>query len=252
VSGLILRLAGPLQSWGEHSAFGDRDTVRFPTRSGLIGLLASAEGRIRDEPLDRYAPLRFTVRIDRPGTLCRDFHTIGGGYPRHRTVITAEGKRRTVETATIVTTRHYLADAVFCVAVDGPDELTDTLAAAVRAPRWQPYLGRRSCPPSEPLLVRAGVADAAAELHDRVPLARFPQWESAEPVSVDFVTEGSRSDAGTVTELADVPASFHRLTRRYRTRAITITARPMPAHLCAGRGQTYLDALHSYATKENP
>lgn len=264
MSGLVLRLAAPLQSWGEHSAFGDRDTVRFPTRSGLIGLLACAEGHRRDEPLDRYEPLRFTVRIDRPGTPCRDFHTIGGGYPRHRTVLTAERKRRTVETATIVTKRHYLADAVFCVAVDGPDELTEALAAALRAPRWQPYLGRRSCPASEPLLLRAGIPDAAADLHHQVPLARFPKRGSTEPVGIDFVTETAASDRdansdtdpdadrGTVIELADVPTSFHRLSRRYRTRAVTITTRPMPAQLCAGRGLPYLNALHTYATKENP
>ena len=40
--GLLLRLAGPLQSWGERSHFNERDTARFPTRSGVIGMLAAA------------------------------------------------------------------------------------------------------------------------------------------------------------------------------------------------------------------
>ena len=50
--GLLLRLAGPLQSWGMLSHFNERDTARFPTRSGVIGLLAAALGIARDEPLD--------------------------------------------------------------------------------------------------------------------------------------------------------------------------------------------------------
>ena len=84
VTGLLLRLAGPLQSWGEHSTFADRDTLRYPTRSGITGIFAAAQGLRRGEPLDRYAPLTLTVRIDRPGVLLADFHTTGGGLPRGR------------------------------------------------------------------------------------------------------------------------------------------------------------------------
>lgn len=49
MSGFLLQLGGPLQSWGEHSAFTDRDTVSHPTRSGLIGMIASAFGIPRDQ-----------------------------------------------------------------------------------------------------------------------------------------------------------------------------------------------------------
>jgi CRISPR system Cascade subunit CasD len=150
VTGLLLRLAGPLQSWGEHSTFADRDTLRYPTRSGITGIFAAAQGLRRGERLDRYAPLTLTVRIDRPGVLLADFHTTGGGLPRGRTVPTAEGGRRAEGKATIVTRRMYLSDAVFTVAVEGPGTLIDDLAAALRSPHWQPYLGRRSCPPTSP------------------------------------------------------------------------------------------------------
>ena len=57
MSGLLLRLAGPLQSWGERSAFGVRDTSAFPTRSGVIGMFAAAEGRNRTAALDDYTQL---------------------------------------------------------------------------------------------------------------------------------------------------------------------------------------------------
>ncbi|WP_328965794.1 CRISPR-associated protein Cas5 [Streptomyces virginiae] len=42
---MLLRLTGPLQSWGTHSHFNERDTAAFPTLSGVLGLLACALGR---------------------------------------------------------------------------------------------------------------------------------------------------------------------------------------------------------------
>ncbi|MBN6054469.1 type I-E CRISPR-associated protein Cas5/CasD, partial [Nonomuraea sp. RK-328] len=159
-----LRLTGPLQSWGEHSAFAaERDTQRFPTRSGLIGLFAGAYGMRRGEDLSRFDELEIVVRIDRPGVPTMDFHTIGGGRVRQQTVPTAEGGRRSVETATIVTRRHYLADACFVVGVSGPPDGIDMLADRLAHPRWQPYLGRRSCPPDQPFVLRQ-VDDPMIEL----------------------------------------------------------------------------------------
>lgn len=246
MSGLLLRLAGPMQSWGEHSVFAERDTVRFPTRSGLIGLLAAAEGLKRGACLKRYQPLGFTVRIDRPGIRMRDFHTIGGGYPRHLTPATAEGKRRPSDGATIVTTRHYLADAVFCVAVTGPDQTVQELAQALTAPQWQPYLGRRSCPPDAPLLLRHQVVDPVSELYEQVPLARRPPFDEDAPVLVEFVTEATGDGSASVTELQDVPVSFDPRRRRYLTRTVTITEHQLSRTLCHRPGRDYQEALHAY------
>ncbi|MBF6063512.1 type I-E CRISPR-associated protein Cas5/CasD [Nocardia terpenica] len=216
MTGLVLRLAGPLQSWGEHSAFSLRDTQRFPTRSGLIGLFASARGLDRGQPLTRFDPLRLTVRIDRPGAIITDFHTIGGGNEPARTVPTAEGKRRAAGKGTIVTRRNYLSDAVFTVAVDGPDTVVGELATELAAPRWQPYLGRRSCPPEHPLLLRTDVADPVHDLKYHVPI------HDSRRDSIDIVTEDG-DPAGTTTTLADVPVTFDPLQRRYRNRSVTTT-----------------------------
>ncbi|CAM5729897.1 hypothetical protein SANTM175S_01872 [Streptomyces antimycoticus] len=73
---LLLRLAGPLQAWGSRSAFNRRETNAEPTKSGVIGLLAAAAGRAREEPLDELLPLRLGIRVDQPGTLLRDYHTV--------------------------------------------------------------------------------------------------------------------------------------------------------------------------------
>ncbi|MEE4491024.1 type I-E CRISPR-associated protein Cas5/CasD [Streptomyces sp. BE230] len=87
---LLIRLAGPLQSWGITGRFARRDTHGRPTKSGVIGLCAAALGMPREEPLGELAEVLFGVRADRPGTPLRDYQTVGGGrYPlRPRDLIT--------------------------------------------------------------------------------------------------------------------------------------------------------------------
>lgn len=41
---LLLWLEGPLQAWGHDSKFGVRDTLNFPTRSGISVSFGSCEG----------------------------------------------------------------------------------------------------------------------------------------------------------------------------------------------------------------
>ncbi|WP_433347509.1 type I-E CRISPR-associated protein Cas5/CasD [Microtetraspora malaysiensis] len=241
MSGLVLRLAGPLQSWGEHSVFAQRDTLRFPTRSGLIGLLASAEGIPRGKSLETYDALRFTVRIDRPGVRMVDFHTVGGGLPRG--VPRPDGSQRPRDTATMVTRRQYLADAVFTVAVEATEQRVAELAAALRRPHWQPYLGRRSCPPDQPLLLRDLVADPVADLHAKVPLAR--RLREQEVPEVEFVVEGTRDAADAITELSDVPQTFNRYERRYRSRTVSISTHEVPRELCR-TGENFWTQLVAY------
>ena len=52
---LLLRLAGPLQSWGSSARFVRRTTENAPTKSGVIGLLAAAQGRDRDADVSELA-----------------------------------------------------------------------------------------------------------------------------------------------------------------------------------------------------
>ena len=133
---LVLRLAGPLQSWGSSSRFTRRSTEAFPTKSGIVGLLAAAQGRRRTDPIEDLAELRMAVRIDQPGELLRDFHTAHRG-----------------KTAMPLSDRFYWSDAVFAAFVEGPDGLIDALANAIRRPAFPLYLGRRACPPALPLFL---------------------------------------------------------------------------------------------------
>ena len=47
---LAFVLDSPLQSWGVDSRYQQRDTAAFPTKSGLLGLLAAALGIDKNAP----------------------------------------------------------------------------------------------------------------------------------------------------------------------------------------------------------
>lgn len=51
-----------MQSWGGRSQFNRRDTVGEPTKSGLIGLLAAAQGRRRQDSIEDLLGLTFGHR----------------------------------------------------------------------------------------------------------------------------------------------------------------------------------------------
>ena len=253
MSALILRLAGPLQSWGERSVFGTRDTASFPTRSGLIGMLASAEGRARTALLDRYADLGLTVRVDRPGTRLIDFHTVGGGLPVACTVPTSEGGHRQADAATLVSRRHYLADAVFTVAVTGPTPLLDRIADSLEHPAWAPYLGRRSCVPDEPLVLGTGIDDPERELRSAVPLSLArPPAPGSNTVAVEFIHEtppAGLPDQAQLYEITDIPKSFAPHARQYSSRRLWRTVEQLPADLYAGPRPA--ERLIDYALKQD-
>ncbi|MEU9521789.1 type I-E CRISPR-associated protein Cas5/CasD [Streptomyces sp. NPDC048224] len=262
MSGLLLRLAGPLQSWGERSAFtAVRDTAPFPTRSALLGMFAAAEGIGRDQALpDNYHDLRLTVRVDRPGIRLVDYHTAGGGFPKDRTAATSGGSNKG---AAVITRRHYLADAVFVVAVTAPEETVEHLAAALSRPHWAPYLGRRACVPDEPFLLRRHVTDPEEELRTRVPLSRTAprtqagDGQDTDTITVEFLTEqppttdeAEEPVPVNVIDVNDVPVSFARQGRSHTGRRLHRTQVPVPRSL-AGPSHALMQRLIDYAHLED-
>jgi len=139
-----------MQSWGSRSRFTDRDCERTPTKSGVAGIVAAAMGLGRDADLSRFRALSFAVRCEREGALRREFQTA-------LDVATADGK---VDKNPQVSTRYYLADAVFVAAIGGDAAFVDEAYAALRAPVWQPFLGRRSYVPALPPYDTSGPLDA--------------------------------------------------------------------------------------------
>ena len=136
MSTLLLRLAGPLQSWGTDSKFEVRRTENEPSKSGVIGLVAAALGIRRNEEISELNSLRMGVRVDQEGELMRDFHTAHS------------------EKNSYITTRYYLADAVFLVGLESQDEeFLKKIEYALKHPAFPLFLGRRSCPPEAGLVV---------------------------------------------------------------------------------------------------
>jgi CRISPR system Cascade subunit CasD len=214
MSGLLLRLAGPMQSWGTQSRFSVRDTGLEPSKSGVLGLLCAALGRSRAEPLDDLLRLAMAVRVDREGRMARDYHTALGVLKADRS-----------GTGTVVSSRYYLADADFLVALHGERALLTKLHAALARPRWPLYLGRKSFAPSCSVWLRDGLSEAEAP---RQALERYP-WRPPRrdpPQRLRLVLE---VPPGQGEPRQDVPLSF--AARRFTVRHVTTTwldTEPLP------------------------
>lgn len=215
---LALKLAAPMQSWGCSSRFSRRGTRDEPTKSGVVGLLAAAQGRRRSDPVEDLAALRLAVRIDQPGTLMRDFQTARS----------LDGTRTMP-----LSHRYYLADAVFTVFVEGDVELLTGLHEAVCDPVHPLYLGRRSCPPLErPSLglvatgqpatapADAPPADALLQAVAALPWKASDWWRRTRPAQVvlDVVRDAAAGEAG--EQVRDEPLSFDPQLRRYGWRTV--------------------------------
>ncbi|MEW2621973.1 type I-E CRISPR-associated protein Cas5/CasD [Streptomyces sp. NPDC048106] len=221
MSVLALRLAGPLQSWGAASRFTRRTTESAPTKSGVIGLLASAAGIDRgdDARLAPLAALRYGVRVDQPGTRIRDFHTA------HHAVTGASMP---------LSERFYLADAVFLACVEGDQALLTGLRDALRSPAYPPFLGRRSCPPSEPLFL-----DLYEDSRLEDVLASVPWQASAwyrrrrrTPGTLPVLRETAEGESAEAADvLRDQPVSFDAAHRRHALRTVVsdTVSLPVPA-----------------------
>ena len=157
---LLLRLSAPMQSWGVSSRFSIRDSAKEPSKSGVIGLLCAALGisrkdAHRDNPkFAELLKLKMGVRELKRGVLESDFHTAVN-------VSKSSGKRPTKDKDsqyTVISTRYYLADADFLVALESENQmLLEKLQKALQKPKWHLFLGRKSFPPAEPIYLTDGL-----------------------------------------------------------------------------------------------
>lgn len=155
---LLLRLQGPMQSWGSRGRFDIRDTEADPTKSGVLGLVCAACGIDRAEPIDHLSALRMGVRVDRPGRPMVDYQTAS----MSRTPIPDP------DPPTSQTWRSYLADAVFLVGLEGERSVLEPIQVALANPVWPLSLGRKSYVPSMPIHLPDGLVGRPLEqaLHD--------------------------------------------------------------------------------------
>jgi CRISPR system Cascade subunit CasD len=218
---LLMRLAGPMQSWGTESRFSIRDTGREPSKSGVIGLICAAMGKPRLESpddgfpsLSQLAALKMGVRVDRAGVLKRDFHTAGGSHSRGEKygVAKADGSKP----GTVVSNRWYLSDASFLVGFECDDtDLMRKLDVAIANPRWQLSLGRKAFAPSFPIRLNDGLREEPL----REALENY-LWDGStlkeSPERLRVVLDATPETATEVRH--DLPLSF--ATRRFTLRYV--------------------------------
>lgn len=133
---LLLKFAGPLQSWGTDSKFETRYTDFYPSKSAVIGMIAASFGyrRDEDEKIKQLNDLDFAVRVDQRGNLLRDYQIATAYKP--------DGRFE----RNYVTNRYYLEDAIFVVAIGGEDDFIDKIEQSLKTPYFQTFFGKRSNP----------------------------------------------------------------------------------------------------------
>lgn len=218
-STLLLRIAGSLQAWGDHSRYDRRMTRKEPTKSGILGLIAAAQGRSRQDELSDLGVLSYGVRVEQEGRLLRDFQTakrldsvLGKGWD-----------------APQLSFRYYLTDALFLVGLQGDRALLEGIASAIRSPEFPLYLGRRSCPPSLPIVLdtHAGEPRDAIVDADLNSVLQTTPWlaaawyrkRQAAVVRLRIVRDAKPEERVSET-IRDVPVSFSPERRRYLWRNI--------------------------------
>lgn len=219
---LLLRLAGPMQSWGTDSRFENRRTEMIPTKSGIIGMLSAALGRKRNEDVSDLAALNIGIRVDRPGTVITDFHTARTGKTSY------------------ITTRYYLCDAIFIAGIesDNKEEL-EKLEDALLHPEYPLFLGRRSCPPEFPLVL--GIRNET--LKEGLENEPWTGTQGRKPENYHLFLEGSES--GMVRSVLDQPVSFDFHHRKHERRLVSEIVTK-----CKEEGLS--DEIQGFATEHDP
>ncbi|PKY88567.1 type I-E CRISPR-associated protein Cas5/CasD [Falseniella ignava] len=205
---ILLKLSGPLQSYGTDSHFETRHTDLYPSKSAIIGMIAASLGYRRNETqkIKKLNDLNFGVRVDQKGKILRDYH------------IAKKYKNNGNFDRTYVTNRYYIEDAIFLVALNHKDDRFITeIKDALLSPYFQPFLGRRTLPLT---------ADFFQGIHDEdIPqiLSRYP-WQASDWYRKKYSSNLSvYLDAYLVPDQAvfirkDRPESFNQKGRKFNYR----------------------------------
>lgn len=228
---LLLWLEGPLQSWGHDSRFGVRETLPFPTLSGVLGLVCAALGA-GGEQRELLAELTAGdmqvysfARQDKTGALAqkalvlRDFHMVGSGFddkdPWQTLLIpkTRDGKKA-VGGGSKITYRDYLQECAFAVLLQVPQARLEMIANALQQPVWDLCLGRKNCAPTE--FIYQGQFPTAQQALDSAFLLAQEKLRALE----FSVLTGSHNE-GKSLSLNDLPLQFGEK-KRYSLREVTV------------------------------
>lgn len=221
---ILMWLEGPLQSWGFDSRFSSKNTLDFPTKSALLGMLCCAlgAGGEQTEWLSIMAPLSTTVLAyskNQNTPLLKDFHMVGSGYNRENSFEskmlpkTADGKNPTNGGAKL-TYRYYLQDAIFSAILEVPKCQSEELAMALVNPVWDLSLGRKNCVPTD--FIYRGTFQTEEKA-----VAAAKVIANEKSLTERFNARDGQHNTGEILVLNDVPIQFGQ-NKRYKQRYVTI------------------------------
>ncbi|KAB8032263.1 type I-E CRISPR-associated protein Cas5/CasD [Fluviispira multicolorata] len=153
---LCINLQGPMQSWGIDSKLSLRSTSTMPSRSGIIGLLASSMGieREDEESLAQLNKLRInTISLKNIDYVEKDYQTIEG-------VLDVSGK---IKTDMDLSTRYYITNSFYIAVIEGEKDALEKIMHALKYPKWLVFLGRKSCPSASPFLIGESLKEGSFE-----------------------------------------------------------------------------------------
>lgn len=207
---ILLKFAGPLQSWGTDSHFETRHTDFYPSKSAVIGMIAASLGYRRDED-EKIRPLndlKFGVRVDQKGNLLRDYQ------------IAAKYKAKNGEfDRNYVTNRYYLTDFIFLVAIGSEDdELIDEIEYALKHPYFSIFLGRRSNPPTYDYFIEKNDLSVMENLENYKWLAN-KKYKNSHDNTVSIYCDADLVDEKNINFRRDKVKSFSQKNRSFLYRA---------------------------------
>lgn len=200
---LLLYLKGPLQSWGADSRFDLRETMPYPTKSGIYGMLLAASGDsgpqeklLADMADAPFSVFTFKDNKPEPGRL-RDFHMVGNGFKENdkwQSLMMPKKSNggKPAGVGAKLTYRYYLQDKTFAVLIGFSDLLADKFAAALADPVYDLYLGRKCCAPTAMIFQGKFTSEseaiqkirALAELDRLTPALRIREINSQQPDAI--------------------------------------------------------------------
>lgn len=196
-------------SWGDVAVGEIRPTQWYPSKSAILGLLASAMGVRRSEEqkcIDMehaYALCSFVISS---GDLLRDYHTVQA--PTFNKKIDYHTRKEELagkKLNTLLTSREYLTDANYLIAIHLKDQESapfslEQLKQGLLTPKYVLYLGRKSCPlalPTNPQIISSQFVNDAANQYTDKSILNFSKlkktgnnpfpvyWEEGVPANFD-------------------------------------------------------------------
>lgn len=220
-------LEGPLQSWGVNSKYGRRDTLQFPTKSGVLGIILCAMGK-GGEQKELLSSLSctdlqvdcFTSESHKLSMTLEDFHMVGANFDESDPWETlfvpkkSDGNPSSIGGKKL-TYRYYIQNMAFAVYLEVQDVLVNDVCESLKNPVWPIFLGRKSCVPSE--LIFQGKFSSKDECIRTANNIAYGK----ERIKSFSVLQEDDSTKGDVLSLSDVPVQFGEH-KKYKERYVTI------------------------------